>query len=206
MEWFQFCQGILHTIRWGEGALGNGYWTSIFNSLGWTYSIEHPQSMLWRCNSCIKFSWLSTRHWMGKFQKNFISGTRDITPGYRVAKNYGLIVGGAVTKLHNPMMVLLKDYHIRSTGSIHDAVSLAGSVAGPIQKIGVECQSIIEAATGGADVVLLHFFTWSVENYRKGHKITRDNVDVISQQDLIKGYQIIEFYLTDFISIMNSYF
>lgn len=153
--------------------------------------------------------------------KGFISGTRDITPGFRVAENYGLIVGGAVTELHNPMMVLLKDYHIRSAGSIHDAVTLARSLAGPSQKIEVECQSIneaIEAATGGADIVLLHNFlpdqlktTARAIKEQFPHllieargKITRDNfeeylthhVDIISRQDLTKGYQTIDFYLT----------
>lgn len=88
--------------------------------------------------------------------KGYVSGTRKTTPGFRVVEKYGLLVGGAAThRLDLSQMVMLKDNHIWSAGSIHDAVSLARVAAGFSQKIEVECQSVeeaIEAATAGADV------------------------------------------------------
>ena len=52
-------------------------------------------------------------------------------------------------------MVMLKDNHIWSAGSITEAVKLARRAAGFSQKIEVECQNLeeaLEAATAGADV------------------------------------------------------
>lgn len=88
--------------------------------------------------------------------KGFIAGTRKTTPGFRMVEKYGLLVGGAAThRLDLSQMVMLKDNHIWSTGSISRAVRLARAAAGFSQKIEVECQSIdeaIEAAAAGADV------------------------------------------------------
>jgi nicotinate-nucleotide pyrophosphorylase (carboxylating) len=88
--------------------------------------------------------------------KGFIAGTRKTTPGFRMVEKYGLLVGGAAThRLDLSQMVMLKDNHIWSTGSISSAVGLARAAAGFSQKIEVECQSkeeAIEAATAGADV------------------------------------------------------
>lgn len=89
--------------------------------------------------------------WMGH-----VSGTRKTTPGFRVVEKYGLLVGGAAThRLDLSQMVMLKDNHIWSTGSISNAVSLARKAAGFSQKIEVECQTLeeaVEAALAGADV------------------------------------------------------
>ena len=65
------------------------------------------------------------------------------------------ITGAATHRLDLSQMVMLKDNHIWSAGSITEAVKLARRAAGFSQKIEVECQSVeeaIEAATVGADV------------------------------------------------------
>ena len=88
--------------------------------------------------------------------KGCVAGTRKITPGFRIVEKYGLLVGGAAThRLDLSQMVMLKDNHIWSAGSITEAVTLARKAAGFSQKIEVECQSLneaMEAASAGVDV------------------------------------------------------
>jgi nicotinate-nucleotide pyrophosphorylase (carboxylating) len=75
--------------------------------------------------------------------KGWIAGTRKTTPGFRIVEKYGLLVGGAAThRLDLSQMVMLKDNHIWSAGSITHAVLLARKAAGFSQKIEVECQSL----------------------------------------------------------------
>jgi len=91
--------------------------------------------------------------------KGLVAGTRKTTPGFRVVEKYGLLVGGAAThRLDLSQMVMLKDNHVWSAGSIHGAVKLARRAAGFSQKIEVECRNLeeaIEAAGAGADVSIL---------------------------------------------------
>jgi len=75
-----------------------------------------------------------------------LAGTRKTTPGFRVVEKYALLVGGADTHRYDlSSMVMLKDNHIWSCGSITKAVEKARSVAGFSIKIEVECQSEGEA-------------------------------------------------------------
>jgi nicotinate-nucleotide pyrophosphorylase (carboxylating) len=68
----------------------------------------------------------------------FIAGTRKTTPGFRFVEKYSLIVGGVSThRLDLSQMVMLKDNHISSAGSITNAVKLAKSAAGFSSKIEV---------------------------------------------------------------------
>lgn len=93
----------------------------------------------------------------------YVAGTRKTTPGFRTVEKYALIVGGAAThRLDLSQMVMLKDNHIWSNGSITNAVRKARSAAGFSIKIEVECQSLaegLEAAEAGADIVMLDNFT-----------------------------------------------
>lgn len=93
----------------------------------------------------------------------FVAGTRKTTPGFRQVEKYALIVGGAAThRLDLSQMVMLKDNHIWSCGSITNAVKKAKVAAGFSIKIEVECQSLaegMEAAGAGADIVMLDNFT-----------------------------------------------
>jgi len=91
-----------------------------------------------------------------------VAGTRKITPGFRVVEKHAMLVGGADThRMDLSSMVMLKDNHIWSHGSITKAVTAARAVCGFSMKIEVETSSIEEAReaiTAGADVVMLDNF------------------------------------------------
>ncbi|KAI6784840.1 Nicotinate-nucleotide pyrophosphorylase [carboxylating]-like protein [Emericellopsis cladophorae] len=95
--------------------------------------------------------------------KGILAGTRKTTPGFRLVEKYGMLVGGAdAHRMDLSTMVMLKDNHVWSRGSITDAVRAAKAVAGFSVKIEVEVQSeeeADEAITAGADVVMLDNFT-----------------------------------------------
>lgn len=91
-----------------------------------------------------------------------VAGTRKTTPGFRLVEKYGMLVGGAdAHRMDLSAMVMLKDNHVWSRGSITDAVAAAKAVAGFALKIEVEVQSEAEAdeaIAAGADVVMLDNF------------------------------------------------
>ena len=71
------------------------------------------------------------------------------------ASNNNFVLGASTHRLDLSQMVMLKDNHIWSAGSITQAVKIAKKAAGFSQKIEVECQSLeeaIEASNAGADV------------------------------------------------------
>lgn len=74
-----------------------------------------------------------------------------------------MLVGGLDThRMDLSSMVMLKDNHIWSSGSITNAVHNARKVCGFALKIEVECQSeqeADEAIAAGADIVMLDNFT-----------------------------------------------
>lgn len=153
--------------------------------------------------------------------KGWVAGTRKTTPGFRVVEKYGLLVGGAAThRLDLSQMVMLKDNHIWSCGSIRNAVTLARKAAGFSQKIEVECQTLeeaIEAAEAGADIVMLDNF--EPERLKKDAEIFKSkfphvlveasggittesmpdylcpHVDILSQGKLTQGYACVDFSL-----------
>lgn len=92
-----------------------------------------------------------------------LAGTRKTTPGFRLVEKYGMLVGGADAHRHDlSSMVMLKDNHVWSRGSITDAVRAAKAVAGFSLKVEVEVQTeqeADEAISAGADVVILDNFT-----------------------------------------------
>lgn len=91
-----------------------------------------------------------------------IAGTRKTTPGFRLVEKYGMLVGGADMHRYDlSSMVMLKDNHIWSHGSITNAVREAKRVAGFSVKVEVECQSFdeaLEAVEAGAEVIMLDNF------------------------------------------------
>ncbi|KAF9131973.1 hypothetical protein BGW39_001042 [Mortierella sp. 14UC] len=91
--------------------------------------------------------------------KGVIAGTRKTTPGFRLVEKYGMLVGGADThRMDLSSMIMLKDNHVWSTGSITAAVQKAKAVGGFALKIEVECRSeeeADEAIAAGADIVML---------------------------------------------------
>lgn len=80
-----------------------------------------------------------------------------------MVEKYGVLVGGLDThRMDLSAMVMLKDNHIWSSGSITKAVENARSVCGFALKIEVECQSeeeADEAIEAGADIIMLDNFT-----------------------------------------------
>ncbi|RYH20737.1 carboxylating nicotinate-nucleotide diphosphorylase [archaeon] len=93
----------------------------------------------------------------------YVAGTRKTTPGFRTVEKYALLVGGVAThRLDLSQMVMLKDNHVWSTGSITNAVKKARSAGGFFIKIEVECNSIeeaMEAGAAGADIIMLDNFS-----------------------------------------------
>lgn len=91
-----------------------------------------------------------------------IAGTRKTTPGLRAVEKYSMIVGGADPHRYDlSSMVMLKDNHVWSTGSITNAVKAARRVAGFATKIEVEVgteEEADEAIAAGADVIMLDNF------------------------------------------------
>ncbi|GAB6026213.1 hypothetical protein CHUAL_012421 [Chamberlinius hualienensis] len=154
--------------------------------------------------------------WKGK-----IAGTRKTTPGFRMVEKYALLVGGADTHRHDlSSMVMLKDNHIWSVGSITKAVEKCRSVSGFSLKIEVECRSLndaIEAATAGCDIIMLDNF--SAEAAKIAAKALKsqfpkviievsggidvnnisdylsDDTDVVSIGQITQGYKCVNFSL-----------
>lgn len=95
--------------------------------------------------------------------EGIVAGTRKTTPGFRLVEKYGMIVGGVDAHRYDlSSMVMLKDNHVWSTGSITAAVQTARHAAGFSLRIDVEVQSYDEAKeaiVAGADVVMLDNLT-----------------------------------------------
>ncbi|KAF3936870.1 hypothetical protein ABW19_dt0205700 [Dactylella cylindrospora] len=94
--------------------------------------------------------------------KGILAGTRKTTPGFRLVEKYGMLVGGVDAHRYDlSSMIMLKDNHIWSKGSITKAVQAARAVGGFAVKIEVEVQSedeADEAIKAGADIVMLDNF------------------------------------------------
>mmetsp|Transcript_8573 Transcript_8573/g.20958 ORF Transcript_8573/g.20958 Transcript_8573/m.20958 type:complete len:296 (+) Transcript_8573:29-916(+) len=149
-----------------------------------------------------------------------VAGTRKTTPGFRLVEKYALLVAGADTHRYDlSHMVMLKDNHIWSCGSITAAVHKARRAAGFSTKIEVEARTeeeALEAASAGADIVMLDNFDPIVlkeaaAHIKKAHPhvlieasggITVENltqyassdVDIISKS-YHQGYDVLDFSL-----------
>lgn len=99
-----------------------------------------------------------SKKWQGS-----IAGTRKTTPGFRMVEKYAMLVGGVDGhRMDLSSMIMLKDNHIWSHGSITVAVQKAKQIGGFSLKVEVECQSLEEAReaiAAGADVVMLDNMT-----------------------------------------------
>ncbi|OCH92161.1 nicotinate-nucleotide diphosphorylase [Obba rivulosa] len=91
--------------------------------------------------------------------KGIVAGTRKTTPGFRLVEKYGMLVGGIDPHRHDlSSMIMLKDNHIWSSGSITAAVQQARKVGGFSLLLEVEVGSEAEAdeaIAAGADIVML---------------------------------------------------
>lgn len=88
-----------------------------------------------------------------------ITDTRKTTPGLRVLEKYAVKTGGGVNHRFNLSDgVLIKDNHIKASGSITNAVVVAKKNVPHTLKIEVEVESIFqieEALKAGADIIML---------------------------------------------------
>ncbi|KAG5855030.1 nicotinate-nucleotide pyrophosphorylase [carboxylating]-like [Anguilla rostrata] len=109
-----------------------------------------------RCRQLLDIA--QTECWKGQ-----LAGTRKTTPGFRLVEKYAMLVGGiSMHRYDLSGMVMLKDNHVWASGSITQAVRDARTVCGFSSKIEVECRSdeeAIEAATAGADIIMLDNYT-----------------------------------------------
>ncbi|KAG8860109.1 hypothetical protein FRB96_004132 [Tulasnella sp. 330] len=106
--------------------------------------------------------------------KGIIAGTRKTTPGFRLVEKYGMMVGGIDAHRHDlSSMVMLKDNHIWSSGSIRGAIEAVRRVSGFTLLIDVEVQSEAEAdeaIDAGADIVMLDNLEGMSWNFCLKHK------------------------------------
>ncbi|MNW33095.1 carboxylating nicotinate-nucleotide diphosphorylase [Fontibacillus panacisegetis] len=85
--------------------------------------------------------------------------TRKTTPGHRMLEKYAVRVGGGSNHrfgLYDAVMI--KDNHIKGSGSIAEAVSRARANIPHTMKIEVETENLMqvdEALTAGADIIML---------------------------------------------------
>ncbi|KAH8830380.1 Quinolinate phosphoribosyl transferase [Flagelloscypha sp. PMI_526] len=91
--------------------------------------------------------------------KGIIAGTRKTTPGFRLVEKYGMLVGGIDPHRHDlSSMIMLKDNHIWSSGSITAAIQKAREVGGFTLLLDVEVTNEAEAdeaIAAGADIIML---------------------------------------------------
>lgn len=154
--------------------------------------------------------------------KGHVAGTRKLTPGFRLVEKYALLVGGVSThRMDLSSMVMLKDNHIWSTGSITKSVEAAKRATGFSTMIEVECQSLeeaLEAGKAGAHIVMLDNFKPGSELFDAAATIKskfphltieasggirsstiesyfNENIDVLSMGALTQGYPALDFSL-----------
>ncbi|ODV93983.1 hypothetical protein PACTADRAFT_4876 [Pachysolen tannophilus NRRL Y-2460] len=120
-------------------------------------------NILARCSGIATQSFLTIAKAREVGYTGIIAGTRKTTPGLRLLEKYSMLVGGCDTHRYDlSSMVMLKDNHIWSTGSITKAVENAKKVIGFSTKIEVEVQSekeAEEAIEAGADIIMLDNFS-----------------------------------------------
>ncbi|KAF3917886.1 hypothetical protein ABW20_dc0107683 [Dactylellina cionopaga] len=115
-----------------------------------------------RCSGIATKSRLMLRVVRKAGYQGILAGTRKTTPGFRLVEKYGMLVGGVDAHRYDlSSMIMLKDNHIWSKGSITKAVHAARAVGGFSVKIEVEVQcenEADEAIAAGADIVMLDNF------------------------------------------------
>ena len=135
-----------------------------------------------------------------------ILDTRKTTPGIRALEKWAVKIGGGENHrfaLYD--MIMLKDNHIASTGSITKAIEKARSVASVWYNIEVECKSFQEAEEAiiaGADIIMLDNFTPALAKETAEKLKKKYSNAVIELSGGINKNNIIE-YFSDYIDIIS---
>lgn len=92
-----------------------------------------------------------------------VAATRKTLPGLRYLEKKAVKLGGGDThRMSLSDMILIKDNHIRIIGGIGEAIKRAKEKASSFTKVEIEVSNLeeaIEAAKGGADIIMLDNFT-----------------------------------------------
>lgn len=144
-----------------------------------------------RCSGIATASYTFLRKARQAGYKGIIAGTRKTTPGFRLVEKYGMLVGGVDMHRYDlSSMIMLKDNHIWSTGSIPAAVAAARSTGGFSLRIDVEVQSEDEARqaiAAGADVIMLD----NLEGDQLIDVARRLKAELHSSSDVVGGRQFL---------------
>lgn len=165
VEWHGAQEGQ-HIDRKSDGG-GTGFKTKLATVTGPARGILLGErvalNILARCSGVASMSRGFLVNLRSAGYKGQLAGTRKTTPGFRLVEKYGMLVGGADGhRMDLSSMIMLKDNHVWSRGSIKEAVAAAKAVGGFSLKVEVEVQSeeeADEAIEAGADVVMLDNFT-----------------------------------------------
>ena len=122
--------------------------------------------------------WLSgiatlTRKYVDKAQPVIVLDTRKTTPGLRVFEKYAVCCGGGTNHrfgLYDAVMI--KDNHIKSAGSIFQAVGKVREALGNKNTIEVETQNldeVQEALDNNVDIIMLD--NMSIDSMREAVKV-----------------------------------
>lgn len=164
VEWHGAAEGQ-HIDRKNDG--GGGFKTKLATVSGPARGILLGErvalNILARCSGVASMSRGFVVNLRSAGYRGQLAGTRKTTPGFRLVEKYGMLVGGAdAHRMDLSSMIMLKDNHVWSRGSISQAVGAAKAVGGFSLKVEVEVQSEAEAdeaIEAGADVVMLDNFT-----------------------------------------------
>ncbi|MGB9805978.1 MAG: carboxylating nicotinate-nucleotide diphosphorylase [Thermoproteota archaeon] len=92
-----------------------------------------------------------------------VAATRKTLPGLRYLEKKAVKLGGGDThRMSLSDMILIKDNHVRIIGGIREAIKQAKEKASSFVKVEIEVSNLeeaIEAAKGGADIIMLDNFT-----------------------------------------------
>ncbi|KAH9938357.1 Quinolinate phosphoribosyl transferase [Fomitopsis serialis] len=144
--------------------------------------------------------------------RGIIAGTRKTTPGFRLVEKYGMLVGGIDPHRHDlSSMIMLKDNHIWSSGSITAAIQAARKVGGFSLLLEVEVGSEVEAdeaIDAGADIIMLDNIEGDqlvtvARKLKENGNITEANlqeraindIDILSTSSVHQSVQHIDFSL-----------
>lgn len=110
-----------------------------------------------------------------------VCDTRKTTPGLRVFEKYAVACGGARThRMSVADVVMIKDNHLATVGSIEEAVWRARTGAAHTARVEVECDSLDQvrlAVQAGCDIVLLD---------NMSPEMAREAVQVVEKRALVE--------------------